>query len=160
MSRTAVELLENLLKHTLDADAIRTLVAPDATYVSLNQSDSDLHRVMPWAGTHRDGPQGIIDTFVGVAKFWRVDAFTVDQLFGNDTHAAAFGRFTYTSTVAGRTVTSPFAVLAIASDDRIAYMQFMEDTFATASSFQIDGSATYHVDPQGEAFVINGPPTV
>ena len=59
MSRTAVELLEDLLKHTLDADAIRRLVAPDAIYVSLNQSDADHHRIMPWAGTHRDGPQGI-----------------------------------------------------------------------------------------------------
>ena len=160
MSRTAVDLLDDLLKHTLDADVIRKLVAPDATYVSLNQSDADLHRVMRWAGTHRDGPEGIINTFADIAKFWRIDAFTVDQLFGDDTHAAAFGRFTYTSTVAGKTVTSPFAILAIASKDRITYVQFMEDTFATASSFQIGGSATYHVDPQGQPIVISGPPTV
>jgi uncharacterized protein len=161
MSRTAVELLDEFLKHTLDADTIRRLVAPDATYVSLNQRDRDLHRIMPWCGTHeRGGPQGIIDTFATVAEFWKIDEFTVDQLFGSGEFAAAFGRFTYTSTVAGRTVTSPFAILTIAKNDRITYMQFMEDTFATAASFQTGGNATYHSDPHGEAIAIAGPPTI
>jgi uncharacterized protein len=161
MAKTPAELLKTFVENTQNADVIRDLVAPDATYVSLNQADRDLHRIMPWAGTHdRGGPQGIIDTFARVAKFWHIESFSVDQLFGDSEHAAAFGRFTYTSTVLKKRITSPFAILITAHGDKITYMQFMEDTFATASSFQKDGRATYHSDPDGKAFSIEGAPSI
>lgn len=161
MSLTPAEMLNQLLQNTDKPDVIRSLVAPDATYVSLNQTDKDLHRIMPWTGTHdRSGPQAIIDTFAGIAKFWKIEAFEVDQLFGDAEHAAAFGRFTYRSNVLGRHVTSPFAVLAVARDGKVTYVQFMEDTYATASSFQKDGHATYHADPDGSEFSIAGAPTI
>jgi len=161
MSVMPTELLKTLLQNTDKPDVIRSLVAPDATYVSLNQRDKDLHRIMPWAGTHdRSGPQAIIDTFAGMAKSWTIEAFDVDQLFGDSEHAAAFGRFTYRSIVLGRQVTSPFAVLATVRDGKAVYVQFMEDTFATAASFQKDGNATYHRDPDGDAFSIAGAPTI
>jgi hypothetical protein len=47
-------------------------------------------------------------------------------------------------------VTSPFAVLVLAEAGRITYMQFMEDTFATAASFQESGTARYRRDPNGD----------
>ena len=60
-----------------------------------------------------------------------------------------FGRFTYRSNTVGRSVTSPFAILAKVRDGKVVYMQFMEDTFGTASTFGTGGTATYRADPEG-----------
>ena len=60
-----------------------------------------------------------------------------------------FGRFTYRSNTVGRSVTSPFAILAKVRDGKVVYMQFMEDTFGTASTFRTGGTATYRADPEG-----------
>jgi uncharacterized protein len=54
----------------------------------------------------------------------------------------------------------PQAVLATVRDGKAVYVQFMEDTFATAASFQKDGNATYRRDPDGDAFSIVGAPTI
>lgn len=143
-----------------DPDVVNRLVAPTATYVSLNFEDHDLHRIMPWCGTHeKAGPRSIIETFTNVGRFWSVESFEIECLFGDDNQAAAFGRFTYRSTVLGKRVTSPFAVLAVVKNGMVTYMRFMEDTFATASSFQSSGEVTYHSDPDGQAFHLVGAPT-
>jgi uncharacterized protein len=65
-----------------------------------------------------------------------------------------FGRFTYRSTVLGKTVTTPFAVFAQCQDGRCTYLQFMEDTFATSASFRSGGSWAFRSDPNGEQVVI------
>ena len=159
MPATPKDLLEKFMAHTGDAAMIDALVAPDATYVSLNFRDQDLTRVMPWCGTREHaGPKGINWVFATVARFWRIDKFEPLQVFGDDRYAAAFGRFTYTSVVLEKTVTTPFAILIEAKGEQITYMQFMEDTFATAASFQVAGAATYHSDPDGEPFSLSAPP--
>jgi uncharacterized protein len=61
-----------------------------------------------------------------------------------------FGRFTYTSTVMSKSVTSSFAVFAKDRDWRCAYMQFMEDTFATGASFRSGRSWTFCSNPDGD----------
>ena len=53
-----------------------------------------------------------------------------------DDKVAVFGRFTYTSTKLRKTVTTPFAIFCKVHDGKVAYMQFMEDTFATSASFR------------------------
>ena len=65
---------------------------------------------------------------------------------------AAFGSFTYRSTVLGKAYTSPFAIWCAAKDGLVTYMQFMEDTFGTAKTFQKDdGESTYvSVPDRGE----------
>lgn len=40
----------------LDPDVVNRVVAPDATYVSLNTENPELNKIMPWAGTSH-GPQ-------------------------------------------------------------------------------------------------------
>ena len=161
MARKPTEILKELLANTLNPDVVRSLVAPDATYVSLNFADADLKRLMPYAGTHKgEGPEAIIYTFAVVAKIWQNEAFEIQHLFGDEKNVAAFGSFTYRSTTLGKVVTSPFAVMAMVEDEKITYMQFMEDTFATASSFQISGNARYHSDPDGHPFDILGAPTI
>ncbi len=124
------------------------LVAPDATYVSLNFDNPELRRIMPWAGT-RTGPEAVLDTYTQVNRFWHSEAFEIGELFGEGENVAVFGRFTYRSATLGKAVTSPFAILAKVSGGQITFMQFMEDTFGTASTFRSGGVATYRSDPDG-----------
>jgi hypothetical protein len=142
------EILSEILKNPTDLGHVQSLVTPDVTYVSLNYSNPDLKRIMPWAGTSH-GPESIVRTFVDVSRFWQVQSFEPEALFGSDTYAAMFGRFTYKSTVLSKVVTSPFAVFAKFKDGRCCYLQFMEDTFATGASFRSGGNWTFRSDPNG-----------
>jgi uncharacterized protein len=147
------EVLAAILKNPTDIDHVRSLVTPDVTYVSLNYDNPDLKKIMPWAGTSR-GAESIVKTFADVGRYWKIQTFEVEALFGSQDAAAMFGRFTYKSTVLSKVVTSPFAIFARVSDGRCTYLQFMEDTFATAASFRSGGSWIFHSNPSGEEVAI------
>jgi uncharacterized protein len=147
------EVLSAILDKPTDLDHVRSLVTPDVTYVSLNYDNPDLKRIMPWAGTSH-GPESIVKTFVDVGRYWEVQSFEREALFGSDVHAALFGRFTYRSTVLSKVVTTPFAVFAKVEQGLCNYLQFMEDTFATGASFRSGGSWTFESNPDGERVVI------
>ena len=148
MNRDPKETVEALLQGVQDPNVVKELCAPDVTYVSLNYSNPDLHKIMPWCGTSR-GPDAILKTFHDVAEFWAVEAFTPEEIFGERGNVAVFGRFTYTSTKLRKRVTSPFAILFKVMDGKITYMQFMEDTFATGASFRSGGIWKFESDPHG-----------
>jgi len=147
------EVLSSILKNPTDIERVRSLVAPDVTYVSLNYDNPDLKKIMPWCGTSR-GPESIVKTFVDVSRYWEVQSFETEALFGSEIFAAMFGRFTYKSTVHSKVVTSPFAVFAKVERGLCTYLQFMEDTFATGASFRSGGSWTFQSNPNGEKVVI------
>ena len=149
MAMAATDVVRALLDDPTNPAVVRQLVAPDATYVSLNFDNPELRRIMPWAGT-RTGPDAVLDTYTSVNRFWRSEAFTIDQLFGESGSVAVFGRFTYRSVTLGKAVTSPFAILAKVQDGKVTFMQFLEDTFATAATFRTGGTATYRSDPDGD----------
>jgi hypothetical protein len=153
MASTPKEVLAALLDNPTDLEHVSGLTTPGVTYVSLNFDNPDLHRIMPWCGTQH-GPASIVKTFVDVARYWDKLAFETQALFGDDQHAALFGKMTYRSTVLGKTVTSPFAVYVHVTDGRCDYMQFMEDTFATGASFRQGGSWTFASNPDGEIVTI------
>jgi uncharacterized protein len=153
MKPTPVEIVSSILANPRSLDHVRSLVSDDFTYVSLNYEDKDLKKVMPWCGTGR-GVESLVQTFVAVGKFWRVDDFTVETSFGQNENVAVFGRFTYTSTVLAKQVTSPFAVFAKVLNGRCTYMQFMEDTFATGASFRSGGTWHFRSDPDGAEITI------
>jgi uncharacterized protein len=142
------EIVRMLLKSVRDPNTVMELCAPDVTYVSLNYTNSDLRKIMPWCGTSR-GPEAILRTFRDVATFWAVDSFAPEEIFGEGGNVAVFGRFTYTSTKLRKTVTSPFSIFCKVKDGKITYMQFMEDTFCTASSFRSGGTWKFQSDPHG-----------
>ena len=144
----ATEVVRTLLDAPTDPEVVHRLVAPDATYVSLNHDNPELRRIMPWTGT-RTGPEAVLDTYTRVGRYWRSEAFEIEELFGDGGNVAVFGRFTYRSTTLGRAITSPFSILARLRNGRIVHMQFMEDTFGTASTFRSGGVATYRSDPDG-----------
>ena len=76
--RTPLNILMEFLSNTepdkVEA-AVNQLVAPDATYVSLNFSNPELKKIMPWTGTDK-GPRAYSGTFLGVANYWKIDDFT------------------------------------------------------------------------------------
>lgn len=147
------EILTSILKNPKDIDHVRSLVTPDVTYVSLNYSNPDLKKIMPWCGTAH-GPEAIVKTFVDVGRYWEIQSFEPEALFGTDNCAAMFGRFTYKSTMLKKLVTTPFAVFARFKDGRCNYLQFMEDTFATGASFRSGGAWTFESNPNGERVTI------
>ncbi|HWZ60504.1 MAG TPA: nuclear transport factor 2 family protein [Gemmatimonadaceae bacterium] len=157
MPSSPVQLLTEFLAHTSDAAVITSLVTPDVTWVSLSFDDPDLTRIMPWCGPFA-GPRAIIETFAEVRRYWRILEFKPMHVFGDDRHAAAFGSFTYESSFLRKRVTSPFAVFLLAEAGRITYMQFMEDTFATAASFQESGRARYRSNPNGDVVELSMSP--
>jgi uncharacterized protein len=149
MNRSPTEIVAAILDNPKDIANVRSLCAADVTYVSLNYEDNELKRIMPWCGTSH-GAEAIVQTFVDVGRYWKVVAFNIEALFGSGENVAVFGQFTYTSTVLSKTVTSPFACFARVKDGLCSYLQFMEDTFATARSFRSGGSWTISSNPNGE----------
>lgn len=148
MAREPKEIVTRLLEGIHDPKIVRDLCAPDVTYVSLNYRNLDLHKIMPWCGTGH-GVDAIIKTFRDVGHFWSVDSFTPEDVFGEGDKVAVFGKFTYTSTKMRKTVTTPFSILCRLKGEKVNYMQFMEDTFCTASSFWSGGAWKFQSDPSG-----------
>ncbi|KAI0437786.1 hypothetical protein F4803DRAFT_565773 [Xylaria telfairii] len=135
-----------------DPDLIKKLVAFDATYVSLSEDNPTLHEILPWAGTHyRVGPQAFIDTFTRVGLWWTRGPFNIESIFTDGQgNLTAWGTFEITSNTLQKTVTSPWSCRAVInSDGLISYFQYMEDTFATVSTFWAAGSKQYCADPFG-----------
>ena len=60
--RTLVAVIEQFLANTTNPEVVNQLVAPDATYISLNYENKDLKCILPWAGTC-SGPKAFVDTF-------------------------------------------------------------------------------------------------
>jgi uncharacterized protein len=146
--QTPKDVLRAILADPMNFDSVSALMAPDATYVSLNFSNPALKRVMPWAGT-AVGPAAVVQTFVDVGRYWTKEAFEEIALFGDERYAAVFGRMTYRSVILGKQVTSPFAVYVEVVDGLCRHMQFMEDTLATTESFRSGGAWTIQSDPAG-----------
>jgi uncharacterized protein len=153
MADTPVDIVRRLLGDPTNPAVVNELVAENSVYVSLNFEDPDLKRIMPWCGTGH-GSRALLQTFTDVSRFWSVDNFEILDIFGSDNRVAAFGTFTYTSTVLGQKVTSPFAVLAKVEDGQVVYTQFMEDSFATARSFRSGGTWTIQSDPDGSVIEV------
>ena len=146
MPAAPVEVIRAILINPTDPEVVHRLVASDATYVSLNFDNPELRQIMPWAGTGT-GPAAVLDTYTWVGRFWHSEAFEIEELFGEGENVAVFGRFTYRSVTLGKAITSPFAILAKVKNGQVTFMQFMEDTFGTASTFRSGGVATYRSDP-------------
>lgn len=140
--------LRTILSNPTDLAFVKQFTTDDFIYVSLNYEHAALKQIMPWAGTNV-GTEGLVQTFKDVSRYWRVDDFQIQDGFENQNGAAIFGFFTYTSSLLGKTVTSPFSVLARGENGKLSYVQFMEDTFATARSFRDSGEYLIRANPDG-----------
>ena len=149
MSTNLTAMLEQLLQNTSNVSALRQLITLDVTYVSLNFSNPELRKVMPWTGTHK-GPQELSDVFAAIQRYWKTLDFKVTDTIEQGSRVAFFGSFTYKSNVTGKEITSPFALLARFEGEKVAYIQFLEDSYGTAGSFKTGGTTRFHSDPSGE----------
>lgn len=152
--KTPKEIIELFLANTTNPDVIKSIVDSDATYISLNFSNPELQKILPWAGSHYEGAKGFIETFAGVNDYWTIQAFEVQDLFSENENVAVFGSFTYTSKTLNKQVTSPFSILAKVKDEKIYHFMFLEDTLATTGSFRITPAGTFHSDPKGTEFKV------
>jgi hypothetical protein len=89
-------------------DVVSSVVAPDATYVSLNTENPELAKIMSWAGTSH-GPQAFLDNLGTMFTRWDNQAFNVTTMFASDENVAVFGDFRYKSHSLGKIVNSPFS---------------------------------------------------
>ena len=154
MSKRPAEIVRAILDSPTDIAAVRRLVAPNATYVSLSDDNPDLKKLMPWAGTSHEGPEALVRTYTQVSRYWKNEGFSIEDVIESGDKVAVFGHFTYRSVTLGKAVTSPFAILARVADEQVVYMQFMEDTFGTAATFRSGGEATFQADPDGGEVVL------
>jgi ketosteroid isomerase-like protein len=149
MSTNLSAVLQQLLQNTSNLKVLQQLMTPDATYVSLNFDNPELKKIEPWAGTHK-GPQALSDVFAAIQRFWTTLDFKVSDTIEQGSRVALFGSFTYKSNVTGKEITSPFGLLACFEGDKVAYLQFLEDSYGTAGSFKTGGRTRFHSDPSGK----------
>ncbi|MGO3125535.1 MAG: nuclear transport factor 2 family protein [Advenella sp.] len=147
-----MEFLANTAPDKVEAAAQR-LAAPDATYVSLNFDNPELKKILPWTGTNK-GPQAFSRLFLQLADYWKTEDFTVTDKIASGEDVAIFGKFTYRSIAVDRVFTSPFSVHAKVRDGKMIYFQFMEDTYASASSFRQSGSWTVKTSEDAGPFKV------
>ncbi len=141
--------LQQVLQNTTNLEVLQRLMTPDAIYVSLNFDNPELKKIMPWAGTHK-GPQSLRDVFADIQRFWKTLDFKVTDAIEQGSRVALFGSFTYKSNATGKEITSPFALLARFEGDKVAYVQFLEDSYGTAGSFKTGGATRFQSDPAGK----------
>ena len=143
------EIVRELLAGATDETIVGRLMAADSVYMSLTFDNSELRKVMPWAGVHKDGREGLLYTFRTLNTFWRIDDFAIQHIFSSGEDIAVFGTFTVHSLRLDKTFTSPFSVHAKVRGGQVTYMQYMEDTFGTGSTFRSGGVWTFAGDPTG-----------
>ena len=149
MSTNLTAVLQQLLQNTSNLNLLQQLMTPDATYVSLNFANPELKKIEPWAGTHK-GPEALPDVFAAIQRFWKTLDFKVTDTIEQGSRVAFFGSFTYKSNTTGKEITSPFGLLARFEGGKVAYVQFLEDSYGTAGSFKTGGATRFHSDPSGK----------
>jgi uncharacterized protein len=153
MSNAPIEIVGRWLQNLLDPDTVQTIVAPDATYVSLNTDNPELNKIMPWAGTSH-GPQAFLDNLGNMFARWENQAFNVGAIFASGDDVAVFGDFKYRAYSTGHIVTSPFAIHVKVLDGKVTHLQFLEDTYATAASFRTSGTWTVQTEPGAAPYAV------
>lgn len=145
---STLTVLQAVLSNAENLEFVQKYTTDDFKYVSLNYGTPEVKRVLPWAGTN-GGAAALVQTFIDVGRYWTIDEFKIEDSFENADGAAIFGSFTYTSNTLGKTVTSPFAVLARGENGKLSYVQFMEDSYATVRSFRESGTYRIKANPDG-----------
>jgi ketosteroid isomerase-like protein len=149
MSANLIAVLQEILQNTTNIKVLRELMTPDVIYVSLNFNNPELKKIEPWTGTHK-GPQELCDVFGTIRRYWKTLDFKVTDTIEQGSRVAFFGSFTYKSNVTGKEITSPFGLLARFEGGKVAYVQFLEDSYGTAGSFKTGGATRFHSDPSGK----------
>ena len=87
---------------------------------------------------------------MAIQRCWKTLDFKVTDTIEQGDRVAFFGSFTYKSNTTGKEITSPFGLLARFEGGKVAYVQFLEDSYGTAGSFKTGGATRFHSDPSGK----------
>jgi hypothetical protein len=142
MSGSPIEIVGEWLQNLLDPEVVNRVVAPGATYVSLNSDNPELNKIMPWAGISH-GPQAFLDNLGMMFTRWENQGFNVTTMFESGENVAVFGDFRYRSLSLGKVV-----------DGQVTFLQFLEDSYATAASFRKEGSWTVQTEADAAPFEV------
>ncbi len=153
MAADPLTVVRSVLADPTNLEHVRALTTPDVKYVSLNDDNPELHAVMPWSGVGQ-GPEAIVRAFDLVWKAWEVIEFRMEHVFASGGDVAIFGHFTYRSKGLGKRITTPFAIRSEVRDGKLAVMQFMEDTFGTASTFRVGAAGLFQTFPSGDRVTV------
>lgn len=85
---------------------------------------------------------------------WENQAFNVNEIFASGENVAVFGDFRYRSKSLDKVVSSPFSIHVKVVDRKVTYLQFLEDSYATAASFRKTGSWTVQTEPGAQPFEV------
>ena len=127
------QVVQTLIANPRDLANVKSVTTPDVTYVSLNESNPELKRYLPWTGTNT-GPESIVWAFEAMGRAWETKAFEVRDVVEQGDKVAMFGSFTYRGHKLGEEIRSPFSLFAKIRDGKIYYVQFLEDTFGTSGT--------------------------
>jgi uncharacterized protein len=153
VSASPLDVVGEWLQNLTDPDVVHRLVAADATYVSLNTDNPELKLIEPWTGTSH-GPQAFLDNLNNMFSRWENQAFNVTTMFASEENVAVFGDFRYRSYSLDKVVSSPFSIHVKVVDGKVTYVQFQEDSYATAASFREEGSWTVQTEPNAASFQV------
>ena len=133
MTTSPTQAIQTLIANPRDLATVKSVTTPDVTYVSLNESNPELKRYLPWTGTNK-GPESIVRAFEAMGRAWETKALEVRDVLEQGDKVVLLGSFTYRGRESGETITSPFSLFAKVRDGKIHYIQFLEDTFGTSGT--------------------------
>lgn len=136
---TPAQVIQTLLTKPTDLQHVRSVTAPDVTYVSLSEDNPELKRYLPWTGVNK-GPESIVAAFTGIGRTWDTKAFEVRHVIEQGDKVAMLGSFTYVGRDTGKEVTSLFSLFAEVKGGKVSYIQFLEDTFGTSRTVKAPSS--------------------
>jgi uncharacterized protein len=110
---------------------------------------------MPWTGTHK-GPQALPDVFAAMQRFWKILDFKVIDTIEQGNRVALFGTFTYRSIATGKEIHLSVRPFGAFRGGKVAYIQFLENSYGTAGWFKTGGAMRFHSDPSGKEVEVSG----
>jgi uncharacterized protein len=151
MAPTPAEVVQDSYSIALNATTVKGLVVPDATHASLALDNPELAKIVPYSSvqTKKGGAEAVLKVFGTANKIWVNEDFKIHVCFDDGENVAASGEMTYRSKSLGKMFTSPFSVWAKVANGKVTYMQFLEDTLQSMTSFKVDGPfGTYNLGPE------------
>jgi uncharacterized protein len=99
-------------------------------------------------------PSAFLDNLSTMFTRWENEAFTVTTMFASSDNVAVFGDFRYRSHSSARSSPHRSRSSSRSSTEQVIYLQFLEDSYATAASFRQSGSWTVQTEPGAQPFEV------
>ncbi|WP_306350063.1 nuclear transport factor 2 family protein [Flavobacterium sp. '19STA2R22 D10 B1'] len=139
MENSNVQIVKDFLNNYSDVSSFPTYLSSDVVYISLNENDDPLRKIMVWAGRH-EGIEEFIKYSTIISENMMFNKFEVEYVFGEGEDVAVFGNIEIESKNLNQKAHSPFAIRIKVQNGKINHFQFFEDTYETASTYRVSGT--------------------